>query len=471
VTEHQPTDVAGAPASATPADPVGTPKPDPQAALLDRLSEDETLAILGPPSTPCSQLSGSGAVEAVYVRASELEPTAVEWLWERRIPRNTLTLFSGDPGLGKSTLLLDLAARVTTATAMPDGAPTPKGGVIVLNAEDGERDVIVPRLVAAGADREHVLILRGVRVDGEAHELILPDHLEAIRQTIAVCQALLVIVDPLNAYLTGAINTWRDHDLRRALRPLARLAEDYGVAVVASRHLNKSNAGPALYRGGGSIAFTAAARAEFLVAADPDDPGRRVVAAIKANLAPPQASLTFRLTDAGSGVARVVWGPSSHYTADALVMPLGDAAEQDAAGQAVAWLKDALAEGARPSAEVEQAARADGIASRSLDRARSRLGVQARKVGGRDGHWELYLPDTGQRAPSPASLASFEPEGDQRTPDTTIGVLGALQKEQAAPEPVKSAKERLPESPVSFADAVPETDPDAAARDAMKDGA
>jgi len=254
---------------------------------------------------------------------------------------------------------------------------------------------------------------------------------------------------------------------------LARLAEELGVAVVASRHLNKANAGPALYRGGGSIAFTAAARAEFLVAADPDEPERRVVATIKANLAPHQPSLTFRLQGTDTGVARVVWGAASRYTANELVMPLGDAAEQDAAGLAVAWLKDALAEGARPSAEVEHAARADGIASRSLDRARSRLGVQARKVGGRDGHWELYLPEApGQRAPSSASLASFGPEASQRTPDTTVGVLGALQTEQAAPAPAKSAKERRGDSPASSEDTeTREADPDAAARDAMKDGA
>ena len=431
--------------------------------------------LLEVPADPARQLTPSDAVEALYVRASEVQPVRVSWLWPLRIPLGKLTLITGDPELGKSTLLLDLAARITTGTMMPDGAPLPQvGGVVVLNAEDGEADTVVPRLRAAGADLERIVLLRGVRVEGQEHELILPDHLEAVRQAVAACQALMAIIDPLNAYLTGAINSWRDHDLRRALRPLARLAEELGVAVVASRHLNKANAGPALYRGGGSIAFTAAARAEFLVAADPDEPERRVVATIKANLAPHQPSLTFRLQGTDTGVARVVWGAASRYTANELVMPLGDAAEQDAAGLAVAWLKDALAEGARPSAEVEHAARADGIASRSLDRARSRLGVQARKVGGRDGHWELYLPEAAQRTPSSASLASFGPEAGQRAPDTTVSVLGALQTEQAAPEPAKSAKERRVDSPASFepeATETPEADSDAAARDAMKEGA
>ncbi len=219
------------------------------------------------------------------------------------------------------------------------------------------------------------------------------------------------------------MNSWRDHDLRRALRPLARLAEETGVAILSSRHLNKANAGPALYRGGGSIAFTAAARAEFLVAVDPDHSERRILASVKANLAPHQPSLAYRLEGAENGVARIVWGGSSKYTANELVTTIGDAADQDVVQLAVTFLREELGAGPCPTAQVEKAARAEGISRRSLERARSRLGVEARKVGGRDGYWELHLP----------------PEAPPAPPDGNAGGVGGLRERGAN---IESSKDR-----------------------------
>jgi hypothetical protein len=167
---------------------------------------------------------------AVFVRASAVTPTTVDWLWHRRIPLRKLSLISGDPGLGKSTLLLDLAARVSTGTPMPDGAPVESGGVVILSAEDGEADTIVPRLIAAGADLARINILRGVRTERGVADVILPDHLPALREAVEDVEASLVIVDPFSAYLPGEVNSWRDADVRRALRPLSTFAESLGAA-------------------------------------------------------------------------------------------------------------------------------------------------------------------------------------------------------------------------------------------------
>ncbi len=185
----------------------------------------------------------------------------------RGIPLSKLTIIDGDPGLGKSVLTLDLAARVSRGVEMPDGAAGRQGGVVLLTAEDGIRDTVVPRLDAAGADRSRVLALDLVP-DAEGGQQLprLPLDAPYIDAAVRRMGALLVVVDPLTAYLSERINSHRDQDCRRALWPLTKLAEETGAAVVVVRHLNKGNASNPLYRGGGSIGIIGAARSGLLVA-------------------------------------------------------------------------------------------------------------------------------------------------------------------------------------------------------------
>src|SRR5207245_6247511 len=96
---------------------------------------------------------------------NQVEPCPATWLWPGWIPLGKLTVLDGDPGLGKSTLLLDLAARVTTGTPMPDGAPTEKGLVILATGEDGVADTVRPRFDAAGGEAERLNVLEAVRDD------------------------------------------------------------------------------------------------------------------------------------------------------------------------------------------------------------------------------------------------------------------------------------------------------------------
>src|SRR5438445_1224484 len=84
---------------------------------------------------------------------SDVPPEAVSWLWPGRIPFGKLTMLDGDPGLGKSLVTLDLAARVSTGRPMP-GETNAAGGpaaVVILTAEDGLGDTVRPRLDALGA--------------------------------------------------------------------------------------------------------------------------------------------------------------------------------------------------------------------------------------------------------------------------------------------------------------------------------
>jgi hypothetical protein len=270
---------------------------------------------------------------------------------------------------------------------------------VVLTAEDGAADTVVPRLIAAGADLKQVGIVRGVRTEEGAAEFTLPDHVPELAVAVEEYAAGLVIVDPLMAYLASATNSWRDHDTRRALRPLAAFAEELEVTVVASRHLTKQPGGRAIYRGGGSIAFTGAARAEFLVATDPDDETRRIFAPIKANLAPPQPSLAFRLEEGDNGVVHMAWGAESHHTADSLVVGMDDS-ERGALDEAKQFLRDELGEGPRPVKQVTRAADDAGISRSTLKRAKHVLKVKSCRSGFGPGSavfWDLPRRDRRDR--------------------------------------------------------------------------
>jgi len=243
--------------------------------------------------------------EPVGTLVEDVAPERVSWLWRGRIPLGKITLIDGDPGTGKSALATDLAARVSVGRKFPDGTPCRAGGVVIASAEDGLADTIRPRLDAAGADLSRVLALATVP-DGDTERLIsVPEDIGVIRRGIEQVQARLVVIDPLMAFLSGDVNSHRDQDVRRALAPLAKLAEETGAALVVVRHLNKSSDGNALYRGGGSIGIVGQARSALLVARHPEDDRRRVLASLKSNLAEPAPSLAFTFTEAANGAVRV----------------------------------------------------------------------------------------------------------------------------------------------------------------------
>jgi hypothetical protein len=223
-----------------------------------------------------------------------------------------------------------------------------------------------------------------------------------------------VIIDPLVAYLQGGLSANSDHDVRRALATLKVVGERTGAAIVVVRHLNKSAGSNPLYRGGGSIGIIGAARCGLLLAPDPEDPQRRILAATKGNLGRLPASLAFRLEDVASlGVARVVWEGQSRWSAGALLRAAEEGeAESSALAEARSWLRAALADGPRPAKEIEQEGSARGIARRTLELARKAEGVVARKERTRGGPWLLSLPTTASD------------EGEDREVPTPLGLSG-----------------------------------------------
>lgn len=343
----------------------------------------------------------SGHEGAEVLRLSRVEPEAVEWLWEGYVPLGTLTVLDGDPGLGKSTLVLDLASRLSRGDAMPDGSDGPSAaGTVLLSAEDDLARVIRPRLDAAGADLDRVAVLRLRDAEGDLREPTLsPDDLAKVERAVREVGARLVIVDPLMAYLPQDVDAHRDQDVRRPLSALRALAERTGAAVIIVRHLNKSPGGSPLYRGGGSIGIVAAARSGLVLAAEPRDPtgSVRVLASVKSNLAPAPPSLRLRLVkDPGSAFARVSWEGASTHSAASLLAPPPEV-DRSEADEAEDFLRELLAAGPMPARDVDREAKSAGLRNtKALRLARERLSIVPRKAGrpGEAGqHWTWALPE------------------------------------------------------------------------------
>jgi hypothetical protein len=328
-------------------------------------------------------------VRPVLVALKDVQPEAVTWLSPGRLAAGKLALLIGDPGLGKSWITLDLAARLSAGCAMPDDAPAvPPADVVLLSAEDGLADTIRPRLDALGADVariHHLAVLRA----GEAERAVQLADTAALEIAIRETGARLLIVDPISAYL-GSTDAHRDAEVRGLMAPLAALAERTDTAILGVMHLAKSPQRPAIYRAVGSIAFAAAARIILAVAADPEREDRRIMAAVKSNLGASPAALAYTLSD-----GRLVWAaaPLSHVDIDALLSgPVLDRQERRAADE---WLFDQLRNGPIRVRDLQVAARAAGVAWRTVERAKVQRGVRASLVGyGQAGHWYWELPET-----------------------------------------------------------------------------
>lgn len=398
------------------------------AAEAERLNEVDQLVrrLLGADAAAEAQREYTGRLEnggppeeaPGLVRLSDVEPKSVRWLWPGHLPLGKLALIDGDPGLGKSALALDLAARVSRGAPMPDGSsPDLEGprGVVLLTAEDGLRDTVRPRLDAAGADPERVAALDWVPAgeEGEGGRLPTVADLGDLHAAIRRMRAALVIVDPLTAFLGREVDAHRDTDVRSALNGLADLADAAEVTVAAIRHLNKSGGANPLYRGGGSIGFIGAARAGFLVAEAPDDPEARVLACTKQNLAPEPPSLTYRPEVSDNGRLRIAWeGESEHGARELLETPTGE--ERTARDEAAEFLAEELAAGPRPVGELKEAAEDLGLSWRTVQRAKRDLEIDARRQGGvgDSGRWTWELESSRARE-RPTDVAALGVENDE----------------------------------------------------------
>jgi len=323
-------------------------------------------------------------MEPRFISLSDYVPEESEWVWQDRIPGSAIVLLEGDPGLGKSALLSDVVARVTSGRPM-FGCTAGKAAapVIILQGEDS-LDTTQRNLQAAGADLSKTMVYDPSAAAG----LDLPRDLEFLSSKVEATNARLIILDPLVSFTS--LNLTNDRAARQLTQPLTSMAHRLGVTIIAVRHLVKTANRNAAYRGYGGVALIAASRAVLLLAVDPGNPDGRIMAQTKSSLASPAASLSFRIVSRGNAVGIDWQGPAS-YSASQL-LDAGNGHSETALEEAIFVLYSILGDGPLAYSEVRRLATTAGIAPRTLRRARERLAIKSHRMGfgpGSTVFWEM----------------------------------------------------------------------------------
>lgn len=343
-------------------------------------------------------MSDASPKQLIVERADNINPRKLRWLWPQRIPLGKITIFAGIPGEGKSLATVDVAARVTTGANYPDVAnPLDPGEVLFIAEEDDADDALIPRLIAAGADRSKIQIVKAVRFNGKtAHNSLRLDiDMAAIKRFLDEHPDIrLIVIDPISNHL-GDVSMLDEQAVRGVLGPLKKLAEPNNLAIVAVMHLNKREGLSAIHRVGGAGAFIGAARASWLFARHRDQSGSRSMVPLKNNYAKRLDGLAYRIAEktiqiegTDELIPYIDWLGTSTVDADDLMAP----PKQKRAStrtDAKAFLEDFLAAGPQDATAVQAAAHAEGISERTLDRAKQDLGVESHKDGNEGWTWSL----------------------------------------------------------------------------------
>ena len=321
------------------------------------------------------------------INMEQVEVEKIDWLLYPFIPFGKVTIVQGDPGKGKTTMVLQIIAKLTKGEAvLPSGSDEPAleektmdlepVNVIYQTAEDGLGDTIKPRLLSAGADCSRVMV-----IDDNDQALTMMDA--RLEEAIIKTKARLVVLDPIQGFLGAAVDMHRANEIRPLMKRVAVLAEKYHCAIILIGHMNKNSNGKSSYRGLGSIDFQAAARSVLIVGRIKDEPEIRVVCHVKSSLAPEGKSIAFRL-DKDTGFE---WIGEYDISADDLLS--GDNRGQKI-HEAKEFLKEILVSGSVAQTKVAEEAESRGIKKKTLWNAKKELEIESVKIGNQ---WFWMLPE------------------------------------------------------------------------------
>ena len=321
------------------------------------------------------------------INMEQVEIEKIDWLLYPFIPFGKVTIVQGDPGEGKTTMVLQIIAKLTKGEAvLPSGSDEPAleektmdlepVNVIYQTAEDGLGDTIKPRLLSAGADCSRVMV-----IDDNDQALTMMDA--RLEEAIIKTKARLVVLDPIQGFLGAAVDMHRANEIRPLMKRVAVLAEKYHCAIILIGHMNKNSNGKSSYRGLGSIDFQAAARSVLIVGRIKDEPEIRVVCHVKSSLAPEGKSIAFRL-DKDTGFE---WIGEYDISADDLLS--GDNRGQKI-HEAKEFLKEILVSGSVAQTKVAEEAESRGIKKKTLWNAKKELEIESVKIGNQ---WFWMLPE------------------------------------------------------------------------------
>lgn len=333
--------------------------------------------------------------------AADIKPEPIRWLWDNWLARGKLHILAGQPGKGKSTLALKIAATISSGGKLPGGITATRGNVIIWSGEDDASDTLTPRLEAAGADMSHVHIVRSAK-DGMGKRPFDPS-----KDVPALCEAIkgiggaaLIIVDPI--VMVVARDSHKNAETRRELQPIVDLAAELRAALLGITHFTKGSEGSQpIDRVTGSLAFGALARVVWVAAQKHDDdegePGARILMIAKSNIGPDKGGYEYRLQQSAlysnpDIIASVVsWGDAIEGNARDILAEVEAAKDKDKESklrEAEDFLLELLADGPVPTQKVRATAHKAGIAWRTIERAKAELKILTGKPGD-DWSWSL----------------------------------------------------------------------------------
>jgi len=346
--------------------------------------------------------------EITCIRGDEIILSAVEWLWPNRFALGKLGVIAGLPDEGKGQIICDIVARVSRGDNWPLNEGTaPLGNTIILSAEDDLADTIAPRLVAAGADMTRVYFLTMIKGEGSNDRMFsLASDLPALKKKMAdIGDVILIVIDPMSAYLGTEVDTFRGPAVRAILSPLTDLSQQNQAAIISIMHFNKKvDVTNALLRVSDSLAFGAHARHVYAVVDDPDNK-RKIFFRAKNNLAiAKDKALGYRFLSKVVGHDRntgkeivaphIDWEPKyiDITAAEAMNAATSSNKSPTARDDAKKFLEDLMRGGPLPVTLIKENAKAEGITERTLFRAKVDLGVAAYKDGP-NGEWQWHPPE------------------------------------------------------------------------------
>ncbi len=374
--------------------------------------------------------------------AADLMPSPVRWLWQYWLALGKLHILAGAPGQGKTTLALGMAATVTIGGRWPDGSQATAGNVLIWSGEDDPADTLLPRLLAAGADRAKCFFIEGARRDGE----VVPfDPARDLRQLLAAIEKIggirLLVIDPVVSAVAG--DSHKNTEVRRALQPLVDLAAACDCAVLGITHFAKGGQGTdPTQRVVGSVAFSAVARVVMVAAkvkGDGETKDARILARTKSNIGPDGGGFHYFLEQSeplpGIHASHIAWGKAVDGTARELLTDPEDQAESEDASDACELLRAELdAVFWTNSEQAAQPLKAAGFSKKQIWQASKKLGV-CRKKDGMKGGWLWRLPSApGARAEDSSPEDSAEDSEDSSLRNRESSESSVVLESSRAPE-------------------------------------
>jgi len=339
--------------------------------------------------------------------ATQTQTKKTEWLWQGRIPFGAITILEGDPATNKSTLTYYLTAALTRGRTIYGNPEPVDGGVVLVQGEDSEsrlRDSLKLRQAVL----KRVCVVDRTSLDSGSSTVLLDgtdetdgrkatdetDGLKALSAAVEEVGARLVVVDPVDEFFSGSLRN--DDVARRAMTPLVNFAATNNVAVILVRHLTKTGGGGALHRGRGSIRMISAARSALLLAVDPADRNRRILAQTKSNLGRLAPSVSFELFDyRGCPVIRSLG--ASPMSAEDLAQS-ADPGFRTRLGEAMHAMVRVLAKGPLLVKDAKSQLVDAGVSDRTIRRAREYLGIFTYGEGSGPGSEHFWsLPDNSEQ--------------------------------------------------------------------------